>query len=141
MFHRFKFSKSPLGDLGVLSHPHRLHRILIRHSPILKRYRTYRQYRHSHKSQYIHPPIHRRAIRKVFQPTTDRIPPNRYGYHETNQQNSEISLVEHQQNIGGGSTVHFANADFSSPAFAVEHHQAKHAGNGYKDGYQAEKSY
>ena len=62
--------------------------------PVLVRHRHKRDHAYGQESQRQHPPIHRRTVGEILQPTVYAVPGDRSTEDEAYQQNPEVAHIE-----------------------------------------------
>ena len=107
--------------------------------PVLVRHRHKRDHAYGQESQRQHPPIHRRTVGEILQPTVYAVPGDRSTEDEAYQQNPEVAHIEHIQDFSRRRSQHLAHGDLFPLVFAFEHDKAEHAHNRDKDSDKAEQ--
>ena len=107
--------------------------------PVLIRHRHKRDHAYGQESQRQHPPIHRRTVGEILQPTVYAVPGDRSTEDEAYQQNPEVAHIEHIQDFSRRRSQHLAHGDLFPLVFAFEHDKAEHAHNRDKDSDKAEQ--
>ena len=108
--------------------------------PVLIRHRHKRDHAYGQESQRQHPPIHRRTVGEILQPTVYAVPGDRSTEDEAYQQNPEVAHIEHIQDFSRRRSQHLAHGDLFPLVFAFEHDKAEHAHNRDKDSDKERRS-
>lgn len=115
-----------------------IHRILVRHTPVLECYRSQRNSGDDQERQCEYPPMDRGSLGEVLQPFMDTIKSEQRGDHETNRDDTQVKHIEHQQDLAHGRTMYFAETDLLPAILGLEDHQTKYTHDGKHNRKEAE---